>query len=50
VDCVIFSVDFRRDRQKKVTLLDFLPKADALTNTETVLRECYGLLFYRLFR
>ncbi len=50
VDCVIFPVDFRRDRQKKLTLIDFLPKAEALGNTETTLREVYGNLFYRIFR
>jgi uncharacterized SAM-binding protein YcdF (DUF218 family) len=50
VECVIFPVDFRRDRQKKLTPVDFLPKAEALANTETALREVYGNLFYRLFR
>ena len=50
VDCIIFPVDFRRDRRRPLTLLDFLPKADALTNTETALREIYGNLFYRLVR
>jgi len=50
VDCVIFPVDFRRDRQRKLTPVDFLPKADALLNTETALREVYGNLFYRVFR
>ena len=50
VDCVIFPVDFRRDRARSLTLLDFVPKADALANTETTLREVYGNLFYRVFR
>jgi len=50
VDCIIFPVDFRRDRRRPLTLLDFLPKAEALNNTETALREIYGNLFYRLFR
>lgn len=50
VACVIFPVDFRRDRTRPLTLLDFLPTADALTQTETTLREGYGNLFYRLFR
>jgi uncharacterized SAM-binding protein YcdF (DUF218 family) len=49
VDCDLFPVDFRRDRRRPLTLLDFLPKADALENTETTLRECYGTLFYRIF-
>ena len=50
LDCVIFPVDFRRDRARPLTLLDFLPNADALTETETTLREVYGNLFYRFFR
>jgi uncharacterized SAM-binding protein YcdF (DUF218 family) len=50
VDCIFFPVDFRRDRSRRLTLLDFLPKADALDETETTLREIYGNLFYRLFR
>jgi uncharacterized SAM-binding protein YcdF (DUF218 family) len=49
-DCIIFPVDFRRDRTHRLTLLDFLPGAEALANTETTLREIYGNLFYRVFR
>lgn len=45
-----FPVDFRRDRRKKLTVLDFVPKAEALANTETALRETYGYWFYRLLR
>ncbi|HVT73583.1 MAG TPA: YdcF family protein [Lacunisphaera sp.] len=50
IDFVAFPVDFRRDRRRPLTLLDFLPEADALLLTETTLRECYGNVFYRLFR
>ena len=50
IDCVIFPVDFRRDSARHTTLLDFLPNAGALQETETALREIYGNLFYRLFR
>ena len=49
VDCTIFPVDFRIDPARRITLLDFLPNAGALANTETALREIYGNLFYRLF-
>lgn len=49
VECTIFPVDFRRDRTRPTTLLDFLPRADALWDTETALREISGYLFYRLF-
>jgi uncharacterized SAM-binding protein YcdF (DUF218 family) len=50
VECTIFPVDFRRDRTRPITPLDFLPKAEALWDTETALRETYGNLFYRIFR
>ncbi len=50
VDCIVFPVDFRRDRQRHLTLLDFLPSADALNDTETTLHEAYGYLFSRVFR
>lgn len=50
VDFQPFPVDLRRDRRQPLTLLDFIPKADALSQTETTLRECYGNAFYRLFR
>jgi uncharacterized SAM-binding protein YcdF (DUF218 family) len=43
-----FPVDFRSDPQRRLTLLDFLPNPSALTNTDLVLRECYGIAFYTL--
>lgn len=46
VDCLIFPVDFRSARDRAVTVLDFVPKADSWLMTETALRECYGLAFY----
>ncbi|MBL9215674.1 MAG: YdcF family protein [Opitutaceae bacterium] len=45
-EVVPFPVDFRRDRSRPLTALDFVPKADALANTETALREAYGWAFY----
>ena len=48
VDCIIFPVDFRSDVRRPLTMLDFVPGADALRNTETALRECYGSAFYAL--
>ena len=45
-----FPVDFRFDRARAVTAIDFVPKAEAWQMTETTLREIYGSLFYRLFR
>jgi uncharacterized SAM-binding protein YcdF (DUF218 family) len=50
VDCIIFPVDFRSDRARRVSAIDFVPKAEAWQMTDTALRELYGNLFYRLFR
>lgn len=50
VDCIIFPVDFRFDPARKAGAVDFVPRGDAWQMTETALRECYGNLFYRLFR
>jgi len=41
-----FPVDYRGDTQRHWTLLDFLPEARALADTELVMRECYGIAFY----
>jgi len=46
VDCILFPVDFRRDARAPVGVLDFIPKGDALHETEITLRECYGYAFY----
>lgn len=48
IDCVIFPVDFRRDINRPLGMLDFIPGAEALRNTETALREYYGYAFYAL--
>ncbi len=50
VECTIFPVDFCYDPARPITLLDFLPKSNALASSETALRELYGNLFYRIFR
>lgn len=46
VDLTPFPVDYRINPKKPLTLLDFLPKAEAMIETETALREIYGWLFY----
>jgi uncharacterized SAM-binding protein YcdF (DUF218 family) len=50
VDCVIYPVDFRFDPDRRVTIIDFVPRAEAWWQTETALRETYGYWFYRIFR
>jgi uncharacterized SAM-binding protein YcdF (DUF218 family) len=46
VEFIPFPVDYRIDPKRPTTLLDFLPKAEALQETDTALREVYGWLFY----
>ena len=48
VEFTAFPVDYRTDPGRPLTLLDFLPRAEALWGTETALRECYGYAFYAL--
>jgi len=49
LDAVPFPVDFQVSEGKTFTLLDLLPKGGSLSQSETALREFYGLAFYRLF-
>lgn len=46
VKIIPFPVDFRRDTARPLTLLDFVPCAEGLHNTETAAREWYGRAFY----
>ncbi len=48
VDFVPFPVDFLDTPTGTPTLLDFLPRAEGLKETESALRELYGTLFYAL--
>jgi uncharacterized SAM-binding protein YcdF (DUF218 family) len=48
LDTAPFPVDFQTGEGHILTILDFLPNAGSLRNTETALREMYGLLFYQL--
>jgi uncharacterized SAM-binding protein YcdF (DUF218 family) len=50
VEGVIFPVDFRHDPNRRISMIDFIPRAEAWMQTETALREIYGYWFYRLFR
>lgn len=42
-----YPVDFRV-RQRDMTLMDFLPDADALLSTDRAIREAIGIAYYRL--
>jgi uncharacterized SAM-binding protein YcdF (DUF218 family) len=48
VDFVPFAVDYQVDPEGAVSLLDFLPRAGGLRDTEAALREWYGRAFYAL--
>ncbi len=45
-----FPVDFQVSAGRTVTVLDFLPTAGALAQTEMAMREWYGRLFYLVVR
>jgi uncharacterized SAM-binding protein YcdF (DUF218 family) len=49
VDFVPFPVDYQIDRGARITVLDFLPQASGLRQTEAALREWYGIAFYAVF-
>lgn len=49
LNIVPFPVDFSASHGHRTTLLDFVPSADALKETEIALRECYGRLYYFIF-
>lgn len=48
LDVIPYPVDFRRGEGSEFTILDLLPNAGSLANTELALREFYGYWFYRL--
>ena len=43
---VPYKIDFKTTRNKEIKLLDFLPSADKLRDTETGIRELIGRLYY----
>jgi len=50
VPVIPFPVDYRTSSEEPPTLLDFLPQATGLVNTETALREFYGLVYYHILK
>ncbi len=45
-----FAVDFKVSQAKELSVLDFMPNADALQKTETAWRELYGRAYYDLLK
>lgn len=44
-----FPVDFRFAAAEGFSFFDFIPNGASLSNTESVLREVYGNIYYRIF-
>lgn len=45
-----YPVDFLVSSERQISILDFLPSANALNQTELALREFYGRIFYLICR
>ena len=41
-----YKVDYKTERNKEITVIDFLPSTENLKKTETGIREIIGRLFY----
>lgn len=50
LDVLPFPVDFQVPEGKTFTLMDVLPRGESLNQSETALRELYGIAYYRLLR
>ena len=45
-EVIPYKVDYKAERNKITTIIDFLPSADYLKNTEIGFREILGRIFY----
>ena len=45
-EVIPYKVDYKSDRNKEITVIDFLPSAEYLKNTEMGFREIVGRIFY----
>ena len=43
-----YKVDYKSERNRVITILDFLPNSNYLKNTETGLREIIGRIYYNI--
>jgi len=48
LEVIPFPVDFQVATENEFTILDLIPRADALRQTEKALREIYGFVYYYL--
>ena len=45
-EVIPYKVDYKTEKNKVTTIIDFLPTADYLKNAETGIREIIGRIFY----
>lgn len=50
LEVIPFPADFRQMSGRSLELLDFVPQAGGVNNTEAALKEFYGLLYYSIRR
>ena len=46
LEVIPYKVDYKSERNKEITILNFFPSAENLKITETAVREIIGRLFY----
>ena len=49
-EVIPYKVDYKAERNKVTTIIDFLPSADYFKNTEIGFREILGRIFYTIKR
>ena len=47
-EVIPYKVDYKSERNKEITIIDFLPNSNYLKNTETGLREIIGRILYTI--
>ena len=48
IEVIPYKVDYKSERNKEITIIDFLPSADNLKINETGIREIIGRLYYSI--
>jgi uncharacterized SAM-binding protein YcdF (DUF218 family) len=46
IEVIPYKVDYKSERNNKITIIDFLPSANNLELTEIGIKEIFGRLFY----
>jgi uncharacterized SAM-binding protein YcdF (DUF218 family) len=48
IEVITYKVDYKSERNKEITIIDFLPNSNYLKNSETGLREIIGRILYKI--